>query len=804
MSKLLLLSLFSFFIIFSVKAQTITVTDNTTGLPIEFVTLFDAENNISAITDSEGQADIKKFENSKKIAFQYLGYKKKEMSFSEIENQKFMISLLPSDLSLNEMVVSASHWKQETREVPLKVTSINPESVQLQNPQTAADLLTVSGEVFVQKSQLGGGSPMIRGFATNRVLIAVDGVRMNTAIFRSGNVHNVISLDPFAIQNTEIIFGPGSVIYGSDAIGGVMSFYTSKPIFSTNDNLYARGNSTARTSSANNERTVHIDVNLGRKKFAALTSISYSDFEDLEIGSYGPSEYLRTFNVQQYQNEDSVVTNSNPEILTPTRFNQLNLMQKFRYTPNKNWDINLGIHFSESSDLDRFDRLTLTNNDGSPKYGEWYYGPQIWQMTNLNILKKSSEILFDQASLTLSQQYFRESRHTRRFQSNQRVSREENVDVFTLNVDFEKNLNPKNRLFYGGEIVLNDISSFGFNENIDNNTTTPASTRYPDGSDWNSFSGYISHRLKLSDKINIQSGLRYSHFFLDATFDQTYYPVPFNDISINEGSFTGSVGLAYSVDKTLQINANLSTGYRAPNIDDAAKVFDSEPGSVVVPNSNLKPEYAYNVDLGFAKVFNKILKVDMTGYYTILNDALIRRDFTVNGQDSIMYDGKQSQVQAIQNSSKATVYGIQAGFKLELPSGLKMSSQINIQKGEEELEDGTLAPLRHAAPTFGETHIGYTYNKLELDFFAEYNGELSNDDLAPSEEGKEYLYAKDKNGNPYSPSWYTLNINSAYQFNETVKVSAGIDNITDQRYRPYSSGIAAPGRNLFLAVRANF
>lgn len=804
MRGLLLLTIYFFTLCLSVSAQTVTITDNTTGFPIEFATLFDSKNDISAITNAQGKADISAFQNSKKISIRYIGYKEKVLSFSSIKDQKFMIALYPSELSLNEVVVSASHWKQETREVPLKVTSINPENVRLQNPQTAADLLTVSGEVFVQKSQLGGGSPMIRGFATNRVLIAVDGVRMNTAIFRSGNVHNVISLDPFAIQNTEIIFGPGSVIYGSDAIGGVMSFYTSKPTFSTNEDLYAKGNTTGRTSSANNERTVHIDVNLGRKKFAALSSVSYSDFQDLKIGSHGPSEYLRTFNVTQDQNGDSVVANSDPEVLTPSRFNQLNLMQKLRYSPNQDWDINFGFHYSESSDLDRFDRLTLTNESGEPRYAEWYYGPQIWQMNNLNILKKSDGPIFDQASLTLSQQYFRESRHTRRFQSEERVSREENVDVLTVNLDLEKNINPSNRLFYGGEVVLNDISSFGFTENIDDNSTAQTSTRYPDGSDWNSFSGYLSHRLKLNEKINIQTGIRYSHFFLDATFDQQFYPVPFNDISINEGSVTGSIGLVYSVDETFQVNTNLSTGYRAPNIDDAAKVFDSEPGSVVVPNSNLKPEYAYNADLGFTKIFSGILKLDVTGYYTILNDALIRRDFTINGQDSVQYDGRLSQVQAIQNSAKARVYGLQAGIDLELSSGIKMSSQINIQKGEEEQEDGTLAPLRHAAPTFGETHIGYSYKKLELDVFAEYNGEISNSELAPTEQGKEYLYANDENGNPFSPSWYTLNLNSVYEINPSVKVSAGVDNITDQRYRPYSSGIAAPGRNFFLAVRATF
>ena len=252
------------------------------------------------------------------------------------------------------------------------------------------------------------------------------------------------------------------------------------------------------------------------------------------------------------------------------------------------------------------------------------------------------------------------------------------------------------------------------------------------------------------------------------------------------------------------MSANLSTGYRAPNIDDAAKVFDSEPGSVVVPNSNLKPEYAYNADIGFVKVINEALKIDLTGYYTILSDALIRRDFTINGQDSIMYDGQNSKVQAIQNAAYARVYGIQAGIRLELPSGFSLSSKLNIQKGEEEQEDGSYAPLRHAAPTFGSTHLTYTMSGLEVDLFAEYNGEIKHEDLAPSEQSKDYIYASNTRGLPYSPSWYTLNLNSVYQLSDSFMVSTGIDNITDQRYKPYSSGIAAPGRNFFLALHAYF
>ena len=117
---------------------------------------------------------------------------------------------------------------------------------------------------------------------------------MNNAIFRGGNVQNVISIDPFTIKNTEVLFGPGSVIYGSDAIGGVMNFYTHKPRFSYTDSLTVSGKTAYRFSSANTENTVHAALNLGHQTWASYTSFSYNTFGDLVMGSHGPESYLET------------------------------------------------------------------------------------------------------------------------------------------------------------------------------------------------------------------------------------------------------------------------------------------------------------------------------------------------------------------------------------------------------------------------------------------------------------------------------------------------------------------------------
>jgi hemoglobin/transferrin/lactoferrin receptor protein len=704
---------------------------------------------------------------------------------------------------LDEVVVSANRWKQNSKDIPQKITVITPQKVALQNPQTAADLLTISGKVFMQKSQQGGGSPMIRGFATNRLLYAIDGIRMNTAIFRGGNIQNVISLDAFATEKVEVLFGPNSVMYGSDAIGGVMSFQTLTPQFSLEEKTFVSGSAITRYSSANNEKTGHFDVNVGWKKWASVTSISSNDFGDLRMGSHGPDEYLRPFYVQRQNGVDVVVTNDDPLVQKPTAYSQINLMQKIRFQPNENWDFQYGLHFSETSSYSRYDRHIRYTNAGLPRYGEFYYGPQKWIMNNLNVTHQSKSKLFDEMSLRLAHQFFEESRVSRNINNPDREIRTEKVNAYSFNTDFTKATSTKNKIFYGLEYVLNDVNSTGVNENIVDVTSQNGPARYPQAT-WQSIGIYLNDQYKISDKTLFQAGLRYNQFILKADFDTTFYPFPFTEANLNNGSLTGSAGIVFRPTEKWVISSNVATAFRSPNVDDVGKVFDSEPGSVVIPNPNLEAEYAYNVDLNVAKLFGKNVKVDVSTYYTLLENALVRRDFTLNGSSEIIYDGELSQVQAIQNAAKANVYGIQAGVEVKLPSGFRFSTDLNFQKGEEELDNGDKSPSRHAAPFFGISRVGYVASKLDFELNVQFSDKVSFEDLAEEERGKTEIYATDRDGNPYSPSWYTLNLKSMYKLNQNFTLTAGLENITDQRYRPYSSGIVSPGKNFILALRAKF
>ncbi len=784
------------------NAQTITIKDRDSQKPLELATLTSENPAAFAITNAKGQADVSAFIGSDRIDIRTLGYKTLTLSYSDLEAGSFILFLDVSNINLDEVVVSATRWRQSTSEVPARVVSVSPADISLQNSQTAADLLGISGMVYVQKSQQGGGSPMIRGFATNRLLYTVDGVRMNTAIFRGGNIQNVINIDPFAVENTEVLFGPGSVIYGSDAIGGVMSFQTLNPVFSLDDKPLVTGKAVTRYSSANNEKTGHFDVNIGWKKWALTTSFSSWDYDNLRQGSHGPDDYIKDYYVQRQDSIDRVVTQDDPLLQIPSAYSQVNLMQKVRFRPNEKWDIQYGFHYSETSPYGRYDRHNRMRN-GTARYAEWNYGPQKWLMNNLTINHNSNNVLYDNAVLRLAQQSFEESRIDRSLNKDTRSIQTENVEAYSINLDMMKNTGSKNSLYYGLEYVINDVTSTGIEEDISTATSEISSSRYPQ-STWSSIAAYINDELKLSDKFTLQAGLRYNQFILDAEFTNPSFEFPFTTANINNGALTGSIGGVLRPSETLVLSANFGTAFRSPNVDDVGKVFDSEAGSVVVPNPDLEAEYAYNFDLGISKVFDDVLKLDLTGYYTILQNALVRRDFQLNGQDSIMYKGVMSQIQAIQNAAVAKVYGVQAGLEIKLPAGFSISSDLNYQKGEEELDDGTTSPSRHAAPLFGISRLNYQSGRLNIQFYAVYQGEKSYEDMPEEEKGKDEIYAKDPNGNNYAPAWHTLNIKAMYELSDALSISAGIENLTDQRYRPYSSGISGPGRNFILSLRANF
>ncbi|MEO0902370.1 MAG: TonB-dependent receptor, partial [Bacteroidota bacterium] len=470
-------------------------------------------------------------------------------------------------------------------------------------------------------------------------------------------------------------------------------------------------------------------------------SLRYNNFGDLVMGRHGPVEYLRNTFVERRDGVDVLVDNDEPRRQVPSGYNQINFLQKFTYRPNNTWNYDLGLYYSETSDFSRYDRLIRPNSDGTGlRAAEWFYGPQKWFMGNFQITKKGKNKFYDGVKLTTAYQHFEESRNERRFQDPTRFTTVENVDAISVNLDFENKKIGDLRLYYGAEYLFNKVNSEGSQLNIETNESAESASRYPDGSTWQTFAGYINGEYKLKPNFTLLSGLRYSQVWVDAQFEDTFFQFPFDEADLITGALTGSIGFSWFPKADLQITMNGSTGFRAPNIDDIGKIFDSEPGSVVVPNPDLEPEYAYNIEFGVRKNFNDRLVLKGSAYYTYLVDALVRRDFDFNGLREIEFNGELSNVQAIQNAAKAYVYGFEFGMDAFLTDNWSLSSNLTLTEGIEEDDSGVDSAGRHVAPTFADVHLIWQNQKIKTDFFVNYNGEIGFEDLALSERSKPFIY----------------------------------------------------------------
>lgn len=784
------------------KQISLTVYDISTFSPIENVVVLNGESNASlGKSDKNGQLTITVMSGF--IILHHPDYINQEVIILSTNSEsEISIYLRPSQNSLEEVVVSASKFEEKRKDVAQKIQVMKSGELQNFNQSSTADVLANSGNVFVQKSQLGGGSPIIRGFETNKVLLVVDGIRMNNAIYRGGHLQNIITLDNSIMDRVEVVFGPGSVVYGSDAIGGVMTFTTKKPLFSADDKLLVKSNAYARYFSAANGYATNANVSVGTKKFASLTSFTYSKFGDLRQGAvrnpYVGNFGARNWYAAQINGVDSMVVNADTNKQVGSAYSQYDFLQKFAFKQNDQVTHKLNFQLSNSSNIDRYDRLTQMTGS-KPKFAEWYYGPQFRMLAAYTLDLSNKNVMYDNARIILGYQSIWESRIDRKFKNNSRNHRVENLDILTFNADFSKKIN-EHEFRYGLDAYYNNVKSTAWTEDIFSMATSVLDTRYPDGgSMMYSVAGYVTHTWEITDKLILNDGIRFTHVGLNAIFkDKTFFPFPFNDINQSNNALNGNLGLIYMPTSKWRFTLSGSTGFRAPNVDDLTKVFESVPGSIVVPNPNLKAEYSYNGEFGFSYEIAPDLYLGANVYYTLLTNALTVQNSTFLGEDSINYDGQLSQVKTTTNAGQAYVYGVEGMISGKLSDYFNITGTVNYTKGRIKT-DSIPYPLDHIPPVFGKVSLAYNLRKFKAEFFVNYSGWKRLEDYNFIGEDN-FAYAT-VNG---MPSWYTLNLRVNYVFNKYASIQVACENILDQNYRNYASNISAPGRNFIVTLRGNF
>ncbi len=784
-------------LLFKGYGQTITIVNEVNREPVANVALFNRDRSLATLTDTDGKANISNFKDNDSIFFQHPSFRPAVFLKHDLhEGQE--IFLEKRIILIDEFVISATRTPEQRTKVPYMIDALDATGIYESLSQSSAGLLLSTGNLVVQKSQGGGGSPVLRGFEANKILLVVDGVRMNNAIYRSGHLQNSITIDNAILDRVEVIFGPTSLIYGSDALGGVIHYYTKDPVLATGKKKYTfRGTAYTSCFTASRSKTAHVDFTNGFKKIGFLTSFTWKDLGDIRMGRkknpfYGDYGELLYY-AARIHGRDTTLKNPDPFLQLNTGYRQLDLLEKIKYSPSEFFDLILNFQYSTSSRIGRYDELKNMKGDHM-NYAEYYYGPQNRLLGSLKTVVKKRNLFFTNMTSTLAWQRIDEDRITRKFGAAEKRFQLEDVKVYSLNLDFLKLMNSDNRMNYGLETTFNNVASNAHYTNIYSGERSGAQTRYPDGGSYAMTSGaYVNYRFSPSKKYVFSAGTRYHY----GIYHSDFIPggiLPYEDIRIANGALTGSLSMVYHPGEKWQINAIASSGFRNPNIDDYGKVR-AKDGMVTVPNPGLKPEYSWNLEAGITRTIGNCLRVNATGYYTFLTNAIVRTDYQLNGKDSLFYDGDRYRIITNSNVNDAFIRGLSLNLISDLSNRLSIRGTLNFTQGRDRTED---RPLSHIPPVFGRTSVRYLFKGIATELYAEYNGWKYIEDINPY--GEDNLEEATVYG---FPAWYTVNFHSAIDLNHNLKLLFAVENIFDQFYKPFASGVAGAGRNFIFSLRAD-
>ena len=675
-------------------------------------------------------------------------------------------------MPLPEIVFEEEKSENERVFTPQKIESITATSIFSSSPNNTADILEKSGNISIQKSQGGGGSPIIRGFEANRVLLVVDGVRLNNAIYRSGHVQSIITTSPFMLEKIDLIFGPASVKYGSDALGGVVHLHTRSPKINTKTirRLVQKYNS------SNNGVTSHFDIVWSHKKWSFLNGFTLSKFENQKMGT-------NRYHGYEGWGLESHIVDGNEQLRTG--YSQADFINKIRLEYNEYLSVLLNTQFSTSSNIGRFDKLNDMTDSGSPKYETWEYGPQKRILSSLSVNYKKKNLFFDELNILFSGQYVKEHRISQKLNSN-KINRLENVWVYSINNSYLKTIG-KLKINYGLDVQYNYVESKVYGSNA---------ARYADGgSKMINYGLFGQVKKPFSNIFHFGGGLRFSSSYLDAKYLNTEeYGLPFTNIDLNNSSLTGGIGLGFNFDKW-EGSFNVSSGFRSPNVDDVTKVF-SKNNTVTVPNDKLLPEYSYTGDFLIKKYIYGNSYVESSIYYTWLKQAIVKDRFRLNNSDSLIYDGELLPIVANQNIQSAIVYGYNIRAKFYLSKDITTSHSFNYTFGKD-VDKNTY--LDHIPPKTGRSDIKWSLANFSSKLYFLYS---SNKKASLySINGSDNLDEATENGLPF---WWTANMSFEFNLSEYLNFTCGLENIFDAHYKTYSSGISSPGRSVIFSVLAEF
>ena len=675
-------------------------------------------------------------------------------------------------IELSPVVVTATRGERPGFDVPNAVTIVDREHVERQSPAVLPDLLRGEAGVFVQQTTPGQAAPIIRGLIGSGTLMLVDGMRLNTAFFRSAPNQYFALVDPYNVERLEVVRGAGSTLYGSDAMGGVLNVITPIPRVTT-DQWQLHGKALGQFSSANTSWVNRLSLQGGRSGVAMSGEFTYQDHNDIRGG--GDTGTQRPSGYEVYAGDGTL------------------------FLERGDQDLLFSFQYLQQPKTPRFDELVPGFHQSQPSSAVFFFEPNDRLFVHGRYRLRNPLPFVDGLEFHVAFQEINDDRRNRDF-GGTREDRERNHDALTgITLQLTSRWGEWMTFTYGGEIYLDEVSSSRVGTNINTGATSTRQGRFADGSTFNSFGAYVQDEIRLHPRLTAILGARFSHFDVD---------IPKADrgedaaAHLNPIDLTGSVGLVYHVTPAVNLVTNFGRGFRVPNVFDLSTLGPRPGNRFNIPNPNLSPEEVYTVDAG-VKVRLPRFAGEVFGFYS---------DYRNKIEDSLMGECFRDEVGIVppaqcqptdrlvvqsQNLNTVTLYGVEVGGRLQMLDNLEAYGTLTYTWAEEEFRDGRTVPADRIPPLNGQ--VGVSYRPLPRLWvepfirFATRQDRLSDRDRI------------DPRINPNgTPGWVTANIRLGWDIHEHFRARLAVENIFDQPYRELGSGINAPGINAIVSMEARF
>lgn len=656
---------------------------------------------------------------------------------------------------LDQVQVTATRFEEPANETPIAITLVGKDQIRRQIAQTVVEHLHGETGTYVQQTGPGQGVVIIRGLKGSEVLHMVDGFRLNTAIFRNSPNQYIAQVDPLNLDRIEVVRGPMSTLYGSDAMGGVVQFLTADPRFS-GDGWQGEGNLRARYSSADESSHSRAGFAAGKEGFAISGGVSYQDINDLRVGD--------------------------GDTLPFTSYTQRGADLKLYFKPADGHELTWSGQFSSQPHTPRSDVLVAGFGQTNPENAEFIYGPQERRFTQLHYRYSNGGVLADSVDARIGYQKMIDDRTTREFGTANRELEKNASTLRGVSIAAIKAVGD-HRITYGVEHYEDRIDSFRQRLNINTGVVSARPSRFPDGSTMDSTALYVTDDWQVSDRFDVVAGLRYNRFEIDL-------PPVINGtgVSLEPDKVTGHVGFAWKVDDGLRVVGNVGQGFRAPNVFDLG-TFGARPSNRFnIPNPDLKPEQVISYDFG-------IKYATGTLEYEAIAFAMRYKDKITSVLTGAVQPNGALVVQS-RNATRLNLNGIETGVRWQASAQLTAYASATYTRGDEEFGGSEYAADR-VPPLCGKIGARFSPNeRLDLEGWTLYA--TRQDRLSPRDQIDARINPAGTGG------WATWNGRIGWNFSERMRLQLVAENITDKRYREHGSGIDDPGRNISLGVDLTF